>query len=209
MRSLRGAGCGRAVVAAIATVMAFSLFAACGGGDGDDGVEGGLDFEEPAQLTDASELDLGAALQSLPRLTGISDADKTHSLYGPPDVFEIWFDADATGATTRSETWYYLDLEVSFEFRDGALLFTIPMDEVRGLALPALQYDPLEFDASTSLEDVREMLDDPGALTPEEIREEYELDVTAWVGEQLIAVFDADGALLYVETVAIDLGGGQ
>lgn len=198
----------RAVLAALLGA-AIAIFPACGDDDGEGSGDGGLSFAEPAELTNQAKEDLAAALDALPSATGFTDADKTRSLLGVPDVFELWFEVGDTGQVVRSETWYYLDLEVSYEFRDGALLFTIPMDEVAGLILPALQYDPLAFDASTSLDDVRDMLDDPDVLTPEEIREEYALDVTVWAGEQLIAAFDANGDLLYIETVAIELGGGQ
>lgn len=200
---------GRPCFTAAVLVVALVISSACGGDDGAGEVDGGLSFEEPLELSSEAKDDLAAALDALPATTGVSDADKTHSLLGAPDVFELWFEVADDGTVVRTETWYYLDLEVSYEFRDGALLFTIPMDEVPGLVLPALQYDPLTFDATTSLEDVRGMLDDRDALTPEEIREEYELDVTVWAGEQLIAAFDANGELLYVETVAIELGAAE
>ena len=192
---------------AVAVLGAVALaLGACGGGDGSKD-EGGLDFVEPVELSDRAREDLGAALDALPRATGLSDADKTHSLLGAPDVFQLWFEVKEDGSVSRSETWYYLDLEVSYEFLDGTLLFAVPMDEIGELMLVPLQYDPLAFDQSTTLDDVREMLDDPDELTPEEAREEYELEVTVWAGEQLMAAFDRDGALLYVETVALELAG--
>jgi hypothetical protein len=49
------------------------------------------------------------------------------------------------------------------------------------------------------------MLDDSASLIAEETPEEYELGVTVWAGEQLMAAFDENGELLYVETVALVL----
>ena len=200
-------------VAAVAIVaigiIAFLVFGGDEGG-GDDIIDSGLTFAEPATLGDTAKANLAAALNALPEPTGDTDAEQLHSVLGPPDVFQLWFEpVNGGGAATRSETWYYLDLEVSYEFRNGGLLFTIPMDDIGALLLVPLRYDPLAFDTTTTLADVRAMLDDPNALLPGETPLEYGLDVTVWAGEQLMAAFDASDELLYVETVAIDIGGGK
>ena len=194
-----------AVVVGIAVAIVVLL--AGGGDDDEDGrVDSGLEFAEPVELSEQAKADLQLALEALPELVGETDAEQLHSVLGPPDVFHVWFDPADDGTAARSEVWYYLDLEVSYEFRDGVLLFTIPMDAVEGLLLIPLRFDPLAFSAETTVDELRAMLDDPAALTPEETPAEYELGVTVWAGDQIFAAFDANGELLYVETVALDLG---
>jgi hypothetical protein len=196
------------VVAAVAVGAVLLL-----GGGGDDGtddaggpeIEGGLVFAEPAELSAKAKEDLAAALAALSDPVGDTEAEQLQSLLGPPDVFELWFEPLESGGVRRWETWYYLDLEISYEFLDGALLLTVPLDEQPSLTLISLRYNPLDFTERTTLDAVRAMLDDSASLIAEETPEEYELGVTVWAGEQLMAAFDENGELLYVETVALVL----
>ena len=199
------------VVLFVGVVAVAALLVLRGGGDDGDGrgdVGGGLVFEAPVELSARAKADLAAAVAALPEPVGDTDAEQIRSILGPPDVFQLWFDPLDGGGAARSEVWYYLNLEVSYEFRDGVLLFTIPMEDVGGLLLIPLRYDPLDFSPATTVADVRAMLDDPAALIPEVTPPDYQLGVTVWAGEHLMAAFDTDGELLYVETVAVDLGGG-
>jgi hypothetical protein len=169
------------------------------------GIEGGLVFAEPEQLSAKAKEDLAAALAALPDPVGDTEAEQLQSLLGPPDVFELWFEPIESGASRRWETWYYLDLEISYEFLDGALLLTLPMQEQPALTLIPLRYNPLDFTERTTLDSVRAMLEDPASLVAEELPPDYELDATAWAGDQLMAIFNGSGELLYVETVALVL----
>ena len=200
-------GAALAVVVVVAGLL-FFVFSG-GGGDGEDRVPSGLTFAEPVELSDDAKADLAGALGAMPEPTGETAAEQIHSLLGAPDVFQLWFATDADGGAVRAEIWFYLDYEVSYEFRDGALLFTLPLDDIGELLLIPIRYDPLDFDESTTVEDVQAMLEDPSALIPEETPPDYEFGATVWAGDQLMAAFDEDGELLYVETVPLDIGGGS
>lgn len=148
-----------------------------------------------------------AAVEDLPDPEGDTEAEKLHSLLGQPDVFVLEFeDPDDGGPRQRFETWSYLELGMSYDFMDGVLLYAFPIDEPPALTLIPLRYDPLDFSADTTVDDIRAMMFDPESLVAEQPPEEYLAPYPVWAGEQLMAQFDGDGALFYVETIPLGPG---
>ena len=197
-----------AVAAVVVAVVAIGVFVLAGGDDDDTGAASPPDGAgHGASFDDAAAADLVAAGSLLPEASGDTEAEQLMSVLGRPDAFQLTFEVPEDGATAvRYETWYYLDLEISYEFADGALLFTVPAAAPETLTLPALQYDPLAFNTETTLADVKAMAGDPTALTASELPAELEAPLTFYVGAQLIVAFDDDDRLFSVETVPLALG---
>ncbi len=159
---------------------------------------------ETQPLSEEAKATFALAADELPEPQGHTEAEMLHSLLGPPDYFLLEFeDPDDGGPRQRFETWYYLELGISYDFLDGVLLYAFPTQEPPPLVLVPLRYDPLDFTAETSLDDIRDMMFNPDSLVEERPPEEYLTPYPVWMGEQLVAQFDGDGALFLVETVPL------
>jgi hypothetical protein len=189
-----------ATVRAIAATLALALLAACGGA-GDQ--TGGGSTESVTSLDASAEQVLVAALAA--PAAGDLRSQLVAEL-GRPDAFMISFESDAQGHAVRRETWSYLEQEAAVELVDGELLDVVPLDPLEGPALAATWYDPLAFTPETTVDDVRSMLADPTALVSSNAPAELGAALTAYAGDQLIVVFDAEG-LVYAETIPLADGG--
>ncbi len=93
-----------------------------------------------------------------------------------------------------------------FEFADGKLVASLPLDEIQGLLVVPRRYDPADFQLGTTWQEVARTLDNPGELQSYELEEGYELQVTYYVGAQLLLAFDDDGLLFYMEALPLETG---
>jgi Double zinc ribbon len=192
---------GGGVVAAIVVVLVGFVLLSGGGGGETSNIFADLD---PAPLSDAAADAFALALADLPDPVGDTEAEMLQSLLGQPDVFVLQFEEpEGGGPRQRFETWYYLDLGMSYDFLDGALLYAFPIQEPAPLTLIPLRFSPFDFTAETTLDDLRAMMFDPDSLKAEQPPEEYGTTIPVWAGEQLMAMFDEQGALFYVETIPL------
>ncbi len=149
---------------------------------------------------------LAAALSGLPPASGDSDLEQMRSLMGPPDAFSLMLEPQDGAAPVRREEWYYYEIATVFEFADGKLVANLPLDENQGLLVVPLRYDPADFQLGATWQEVARTLDNPGELQSYELEEGYELEVTYYVGAQLLLAFDDDGLLFYMESLALETG---
>lgn len=127
---------------------------------------------------------------------------------GAPDTFTVQFQ-ELEGETIRYETWSYYDFQSRFDFIDGELLWTAELEPLPDGSLFPHYYQPEDFQAGMSVEEVRDLL---------EGRELLEIDLAegdipgglGLVGDQILLGFDQD-RLVYLETMALspDEGGGD
>ncbi|MEE8472262.1 MAG: hypothetical protein V3S82_03730, partial [Dehalococcoidia bacterium] len=149
---------------------------------------------------------LATALSGLPPASGDSDLEQMRSLIGPPDAFALTLEPRDGAAPVQREEWYYYEIGTVFEFADGKLVANLPLDENQGLLVVPLRYDPADFQLGTTWQEVARTLDHPGELQSYELEEGYELQVTYYVGAQLLLAFDDDGLLFYMEALPLETG---
>jgi hypothetical protein len=120
---------------------------------------------------------------------------------GAPDAFSIRFEI-VEDQVVRWETWSYFDYESAMDFVDGELLWTMDLEPVPDGSLYAHYYNPEDFYAHMSVDEVRALL---SWQTLEEIdlsEGEIESGVML-VGDQILLGFD-QGRLVYVETLILE-----
>jgi hypothetical protein len=136
--------------------------------------------------------------------TGGSDLDQMRGIAGLPDGFTIALETDDEGTTTRREEWFYYEIRTVFEFVDGRLVSNLPIESKYGqFYLAPVQYDPATIPMGVSWEELAEALPDPGSLVRYELEPEYDLDGSFYVGNQLLAFFDDNGLLIYLEALPL------
>ena len=181
------------------------VLAACSGGGADEQDTAGIYADlEPVPMSDEAVAAFALAIEDLPEPTGDTEAEMLRSLLGRPDVFILQFEVPEDGGPKqRFETWFYLDLGVSYDFMDKVQLGVFTIQEPEPLTLIPLRFDPLDFSAVTTVDDLRAMMLDPASLVSEQPSEEYLTTLPVWAGEQLMAIFDGDGTLFYMETIPL------
>lgn len=126
-----------------------------------------------------------------------SDRAEMRSLVGPPQAFDLSFEADPqnpTGPLLRIETWYYFNLGTAFLFADGRLWNSLPLEEPGEIALLPLQYDPADFPRTLTWEQAAALIDDPdaGPVTDFETSD-LGVALAVYAGPQIMLMFDPDG----------------
>ena len=119
---------------------------------------------------------------------------------GAPDTFTIHFQT-LEGETVRFESWSYFDFQSRFDFVDGELLWTADLEPLPDGSLFPHYYQPDDFQAGMTVDEVRDQLDG---------KELLEIDLAegdisgglGLVGDQILLGFD-QGQLVYVETLAL------
>lgn len=127
-------------------------------------------------------------------------------LLGAPDAFTLrWQELD--GQLVRWEEWSYFDLAARFDFVDGELVWTVDLDPPPDGSIYALGYNPLDFDSTMTVDEVRARLSDQ---TLEEASL-AEADIPSGVvlaGDQILLGFEGD-RLVYVQTFILSPGEGE
>jgi ribosomal protein L40E len=159
------------------------------------------------ELTDDQRADLLALIESTP-LEGDTEAEQLIYIFGPPDQFQLSYET-YDGSVHRYEVWYYYDIGIAYELLDTRVVLYYPIDDPEGLFLGANRYSPLDFSEDMTLDDVRAMLDDAASLVEEPIDEEFGIDASFWVGEQLLVAFDTGGNFFLAETYLLDMSDGS
>lgn len=118
-------------------------------------------------------------------------------LMGVPDSFTVQWQ-ELEGRLVRWEEWSYFDAAARFEFIDGELVWTADLEPSGDGALFAHVYNPLDFEATMSIADVREALSDQ-ALEEMPLAEVDIPDGVVLAGDQILLGFEAD-RLVYVQT---------
>lgn len=159
---------GGGIATAIALVLVGFVLLSGGGGEGTANIFTDL---ESTPLSDSAADAFALALADLPDPVGDTEAEMPQSLLGQPDVFVLQFEEpEGGGPRQRFETWYYLDLGMSYDFLDGALLYAFLIQEPAPLTLIPLRFSPFDFTAETTLDDLRAMMFDPDSLVAEQPR---------------------------------------
>ncbi|PKN97125.1 MAG: hypothetical protein CVU42_17270 [Chloroflexi bacterium HGW-Chloroflexi-4] len=137
-----------------------------------------------------------------------TDQAKLINQYGYPDSFTITFYIDEFdpyfSGEVRDETWRYYDELLEYDFYNGVLMYTVPIDDPPAQWIP-LPYMPEQFTAYASLDTI---------LASAEINDIFELPLE----DELVKngkLFYAPGLtfgtvrdrLVYVETVLMVEGG--
>jgi len=149
--------------------------------------------EEPLSQ---SEMTLAEALEVPP----LDRRPEVLRLMGLPDSITITWQ-DLEGQQVRLEEWSYFDSQTRFDFVDGELAWTIDIDPAPDGTLFAHQYDPLDFDATMTVEDVRALLAGQ-ELVEESLAEAEAPGGLALMGDQILLGFDG-GRLVFVQTFAL------
>lgn len=154
---------------------------------------------------------LQRVLRGIPAPAGETDREQVKSLLGNPGAFEVSFELADGGRGERMiryETWFYFELGSAFEFADGDVIGNMPVDDVRPLAILPRQYAPEMFRREMTVDDIKRLVAAPDALVRIDAPAELGVNVVAYYGEQLMAVFDEAGLAL-VQTLPLDAGGEQ
>lgn len=127
---------------------------------------------------------------------------------GAPDTFTIQFQ-ELEGETIRYETWSYFDFQSRFDFVDGELLWAADLEALPDGSLFPHYYQPDDFHAGMTVDEVRELLGEQELLEIE-LAEGDIPGGMGFVGDQILLGFDQAG-LVYVETLALspDEAGGE
>lgn len=119
---------------------------------------------------------------------------------GAPDTFSIRFES-VEDQVVRWETWSYFDYQSAMDFVDGELLWTVDLDPVPDGSLYAHYYNPQDFRAHMSPDEVRQLLDWQ-QLEEIDLGEADLENGLVLIGDQIMLGFDQD-RLVYVETLIL------
>jgi hypothetical protein len=125
-------------------------------------------------------------------------------LMGIPDSMTITWQ-ELEGQPVRLEEWSYFDSETRFDFVDGELVWTVDIDPAPDGSLFAHLYNPLDFDSTMNVNDIRAMLSDQ-TLVEESLAEADVPGGLALVGDQILLGFDG-GRLAFVQTFVLSSDG--
>lgn len=125
-------------------------------------------------------------------------------LMGLPDSFTLTFQ-ELDGVPVRLEEWSYFDSESRFDFVDGELAWTIDIPAATDGSLFAHQYDPLEFNSSMTVDEIRAMFPDQ-TFDEESLAEADAPEGVALIGDQILLGFDG-GRLVFVQTFVLSPDG--
>lgn len=155
-------------------------------------------------FSDSPEMSLEEALQ----VTSEDRRPTVREEMGAPDTFTVHFQA-LEGETVRFESWSYFDFQSRFDFVDGELLWTADLEPLPDGSLFPHYYQPDDFQAGMTVDEVRELLGGKELLAID-LAEGDIPGGLALVGDQILLGFD-QGGLVYVETLALapdETGGG-
>ena len=153
--------------------------------------------EEPLSQ---SEMTLAEALEVSPQ----DQRPEVLRLMGLPDSITITWQ-QLEGQEVRLEEWSYFDSQTRFDFVDGELAWTIDIDPAPDGTLFAHPYDPLDFNSTMTVEDVRALLAGQ-ELVEESLAEAEAPGGLALMGDQILLGFDG-GRLVFVQTFALSPDG--
>ena len=141
-------------------------------------------------------------------LSVVQDDNRTQVLdqMGPPDAFKITYQ-QLNGKLVREEEWSYFDDKTRFDFVNGALLWTVNLEQMPDFAVSASTYDPLSFKDGMTVEDVQTLL--KGQQLVQVNLADYGIPAgQAIAGDQILLGFDG-GKLVYVQTFELAAGAGS
>ena len=135
-----------------------------------------------------------------------SDQQSVVDDFGYPDIFRLMEVDDLDGRPARYEYWTYFKGSITYSFRDGAFLSATDETYPEGGVLPT-PYRPETFMLGNSADDVVAMLglEDAGRFA---IEGGLVPGGAVVAGDRLLLGF-LDERLVYVETLALTLGGEQ
>jgi hypothetical protein len=159
-----------------------------------------LGVKTPASATATPSMSLQEALAVTPR----DDRPEILKQMGHPDAFRIIFE-DLDSHTVRREEWSYFDEQTRFDFIEGTLVDTVRIVPTPNGTIFASYYDPSDFTAYMSLDQVQALLSDQKLLQVDASQAGVPGGLVV-TGNQILMGFD-QGQLVYVETLVLTPGG--
>jgi hypothetical protein len=140
------------------------------------------------------------SLQQALAVTPRDDRPEILKQMGHPDAFRILFE-DLGSQTVRREEWSYFDNQTRFDFIDGTLVDTARIAPAPNGTILASYYDPSDFQAYMSFDQVQALFPDEKLLQVDASQAGVPGGLVV-AGTQIIMGFDQD-QLVYVETLVL------